>query len=65
LVLAIQAGARAAPSTPLLELQARASAGREALPASIRRLRDPGPYPVALSPGLAALAASLAQSTGG
>jgi nicotinate phosphoribosyltransferase len=61
----IRAGTRAAPIAPLLELQARARAGREALPASVRRLRDPDPYPVTLSTGLAALAATLAQAAGG
>ena len=62
---AIQAGARVSSGAPLLELQARARAGREALPASIRRLQNPDAYEVRLSPQLAALSASLARSTGG
>jgi nicotinate phosphoribosyltransferase len=61
---AIWAGARVAPSMPLLELQARARAGREALPDGVRRLRDPDPYPVELSRELAALSERITRSMG-
>ncbi len=61
---AIRAGTRAAPGAPLLELQERARAGREALPDGVRRLRDPDTYPVVLSPDLAALSELLAQPRG-
>ena len=61
----IRAGARVSPAVALPEMQARARAGREALPEAIRRLRDPETLAVSLSPGLAALSASLAQARGG
>jgi nicotinate phosphoribosyltransferase len=60
----IQAGSRLISPSPLLELQARARAGREALPQAVRRLRDPESCSVHLSAGLAALSQSLARSAG-
>lgn len=62
---AIRAGTRVSPAVALPELQARARAGREALPEAIRRLRDPASLAVGLSPAVAALSASVARAAGG
>jgi nicotinate phosphoribosyltransferase len=59
----IRAGSRLTLASPLTELQARALENRDALPATVRRLRDPESCPVRMSSGLAALSESLARGT--
>lgn len=55
----IQQGRLVAPLPDLKEIQARARVERDALPEAVRRLRDPEPYPVALSTGIQRLLAEL------
>lgn len=49
-------GRRLAPRRALADLQADCVARVGALPAEVRQVRDPAPYPVTMSPGLVALA---------
>jgi nicotinate phosphoribosyltransferase len=49
---AMRGGARVRPSEPLSVARARAMAGREALPAAVRRFDNPHRHPVGLEAGL-------------
>ncbi len=56
-------GVRILPGRPFAELQASCRAAVRGLPTAVRALRDPAPYPVAVSEGLQRLTSRLAVAT--